>query len=109
MVAASAPMIMILSWIFIGISASIPFIFGLLGLSRRAAYIWTAILAFGLICLELATFDDSRKYQNISSIISVDLEGIFNIVIITIPISILARWAGAQLRNSLIWLIKKII
>ncbi len=62
MVAFSAPAMMAIFCILIGIASIIPLVFGLIGFSQRTAYIITAIIICLQIYLQVTTFYESLKY-----------------------------------------------
>jgi hypothetical protein len=60
-----SPVSMAIGLVYVGMAATIPFIAGLFGFSRRIAYLTTVILTCGLIYLNIMTFSDELKYQTI--------------------------------------------
>jgi hypothetical protein len=73
-VAFGAPTMMALFLFYLSIAAIVPFGSGLVGFSRRAPIIMTAILIGAFVCLQFATLLDNLKYQSLFPVIFIRSE-----------------------------------
>jgi hypothetical protein len=103
LVAFGAPMMMTLFLLYVGIAALIPFVSGLLGFSRLTAYLMTAALMCGYICLAAATFSDELKFQSVYQLVRMRIEIAAILILELLFVFILAHWLGARFRAVLNW------
>lgn len=64
MIAFSAPAVIAFGFIIIGVLALIPFIIGLICLSRRIVYAYILLILSCLLCLDVLNFGEDRKYRS---------------------------------------------
>ncbi|WP_157449876.1 hypothetical protein [Bradyrhizobium sp. ARR65] len=102
MVAFGAPMMMATFLFYLGVAATIPFISGLLGFSRRAPFLMTAVLTGGFICLGAVAFSDDLKYQDVYSLLLLRIEATALFGIELLIAFVLAHWLGAQSRAGIL-------
>jgi hypothetical protein len=103
------PLALALFLFYIGIAATIPFLAGLLGFSRRIAYLLTAILTCGMAVSLAVNFSNGLKYQGIYSLLPIDLTGLALLALQFLLAFILAHWLGPTaragfLRIKILWL-----
>jgi hypothetical protein len=100
---AGGPVLLALFLFYIGIAATIPFLTGLLGFSRRITYFLTIALASCIAYFEITAFPHDLKYQNIYRLLLVDIAGLGLCALELLIAFVLAHWLGARLRAGAIW------
>jgi hypothetical protein len=103
------PVAIALFLFYIGIAATIPFLAGLLGFSRRIPYVLTAILTCGMAVSLAVNFSNGLKYQSIYSLLLIDLTGVVLLALELLLAFVLAHWLDATaragfLRIRILWL-----
>jgi hypothetical protein len=88
---------------YLGIAALIPFITGLLGFSRRTSYLIAAALTCGLIYLDVVTFSDALKYQDVYRLVLIRVGTTALFAVVLLITFIVAHWLGARFRAGFIW------
>ena len=95
------PMLMALFVRYLALASLVPFAGGLLGVSRRIVYCFTALLVGGLILLQAWTFPDELKYQSAYRLLLVHFESAAIFSFELFVVFGVSHWLGAGLRAGI--------